>query len=150
MDNGTLAHHGIKGMKWGVRRTPAQLGHGPGRKRIVRRSGLQKSAGRTGSAAGAKRPGTETKSAPKKTFREMSDEELREAISRLELEKKYKDLSRPAEQAKVDRGKKFVMDVLEKSGTNIANQVATYAMGALVNQLAGKEIVNPKKGQKDK
>lgn len=24
-----LYHHGIKGMKWGVRRTPAQLGHKP-------------------------------------------------------------------------------------------------------------------------
>ena len=26
MDN-EMTHHGIKGMKWGVRRTPAQLGH---------------------------------------------------------------------------------------------------------------------------
>lgn len=27
MDNNQLTHHGIKGMKWGIRRTPAQLGH---------------------------------------------------------------------------------------------------------------------------
>lgn len=29
MDNYELTHHGIKGMRWGVRRTPAQLGHKP-------------------------------------------------------------------------------------------------------------------------
>ena len=27
MDENQLTHHGIKGMRWGVRRTPAQLGH---------------------------------------------------------------------------------------------------------------------------
>lgn len=29
MKNNTLAHHGIKGQKWGVIRTPEQLGHKP-------------------------------------------------------------------------------------------------------------------------
>ena len=29
-DDNELYHHGIKGMKWGVRRTPAQLGHDTG------------------------------------------------------------------------------------------------------------------------
>lgn len=29
--NNELYHHGIKGMKWGVRRTAAQLGHPTGK-----------------------------------------------------------------------------------------------------------------------
>ena len=27
MENNELYHHGVKGMRWGVRRTPKQLGH---------------------------------------------------------------------------------------------------------------------------
>lgn len=80
----------------------------------------------------------------------MSDSELREKITRLELEKKYSDLSKPKEQAKTSKGKAFVMDVLEKSGKNIATQAVTYAMGSIVNKVAGSDVVNPKKGQKDK
>lgn len=31
--NNSMMHYGIKGMRWGVRRTDAQLGHRPKRKR---------------------------------------------------------------------------------------------------------------------
>ena len=68
----------------------------------------------------------------------------------MELEKRYKDLSKSSEQAKTSKGRAFVMDVLEKSGKNIATQAVTYAMGSMVNKVAGSDIVNPKKGQKDK
>ena len=57
-----LKHYGVKGMRWGVRRTPEQLGH-------VRSS-----------------RGTGEKTAdPSK----MSDEELRRQTNRLELEERY-------------------------------------------------------------
>ena len=38
-ENSYLAHHGIKGMKWGVRRTPEQLGHRPSRKQRAEATG---------------------------------------------------------------------------------------------------------------
>lgn len=76
----------------------------------------------------------------------MTDDELRTAIGRLELEKKYNSFS----SKKVNTGKDFVAKVIEKSGENIATQLTTYAMGTMVNKIVGEEIVNPKKGQKDK
>ena len=67
------------------------------------------------------------------------------------MERKYKDLVQSSQAKKeVSRGKKFITEVLESSGKNIATQLATYAFGTMVNKVAGEEIVNPKKGQKDK
>ena len=129
MDNMRLVHHGILGQKWGVRR-------------FQNKDGTRTSAGKQ-----RERNRINEAVSEKKT---LTDDELRQKITRLELEKRYKELSRADEQKKVSKGKAFVMDVLQKSGSNIATQLATYAMGTLVNKLAGDEIVNPKKGQKDK
>lgn len=79
----------------------------------------------------------------------LSDEELRKKINRLDLENRYNNLlktSYPPE--KVHAGRKFVMDVLKRSGQNVAEQTATYILGTAVNKIAGKDIINPKKGQK--
>lgn len=143
MDDMTLAHYGILGMKWGVRRTPEQLGHKTKSKKAKRsRESPKNSKDRTEQ--------TSNPSSARKKLHELSNEELKEAISRLEMEKRYKELARSAEPPKSDAGKKFVENVLKKSGENIATQFTTYMMGAMINKVAGSEIVNPKKGQKDK
>lgn len=43
LDEDELAHHGIKGMKWGVIRSPAQLGHRPKSSKRAKKSGMSKS-----------------------------------------------------------------------------------------------------------
>lgn len=131
MDN-TLQHWGIKGMKWGVRRyqnkdgslTPA------GKKRYNDSSGSE----------------TDLSS--------LSDEEIRRKINRLQLEKQYRDLMKPAEQKKINAGKKFVQDVLLTSGKNVGNQLVTYVIGSAINTYLGKGKkiinVNVKDDKKDK
>lgn len=82
-------------------------------------------------------------------IKSLSDEELRNKINRLDLENRYNNLMKTFySPEKVHVGKKFVTNVLKRSGQNIAEQTATYILGTAVNKMIGKEIVNPKKGQK--
>ena len=126
--NNVIYHFGIKGMKWGIRRYQNKDG--------------------SLTAAGKKR--YSDSSSANDGIKDLTDQELRDRINRLNLEKQYRDLTTPSGQKQVSKGKQFVMGVLETSGRNIATQLVTYGIGTAVNKFFKANIVNPKKGQKDK
>ena len=155
-----LAHYGVLGMKWGVRRTAAQLGNHVRTKRtqVKRKQSLAKARAtrEKNRKAAVKRQKLLEKGllSPKK----MTDAELKAKIDRLNLEKEFK---KSMADARGDGGKKYVTDILKKIGentlTNLGTQAATHVIGEAINKAAGvsstdaaKRIVNPQKGQSDK
>lgn len=123
-----LEHHGVKGQKWGIRRTPAQLGHktSSGRKRKM--SSTAKKVKRRSVGRKAVEKASTKKKTSKKSIKDMSNDELRSAIDRMKLEQDYVKAYRELNPVQVSKGKKFV------------NAVVNDVVGPAAKE-AGKEIV---------
>lgn len=120
-----LCHHGVKGMKWGIRKNRKKTSF------FSRKSNKQKT-----NQNGTKK---QTTPAKKKTgVKNWSDQELQSKIRRLQMEKQYRDLKRD----EVSAGRKLLGDILRTSGKTVGVQVANYVAGKAINKAFNANVVN--------
>lgn len=130
MENHELYHYGIKGMRWGIRRTQAQLGHRTTSQNKKKQSVIEKWKKQRQSKKETEREEARKEALRNKPVSKMTDSELNERISRLTKERQVlqlqKDVSALTPQ-KVSAGKSFlskfgneaVVPALTTAGKNV-------------------------------
>lgn len=112
----SLFHYGVKGQKWGRRRTRAQIDA----------DSADVSAVKT----------AKSKISSNKTTDVLSNKELRDVVNRMQLEKQYRELTsgNQASKTRLAKGKKEVGNIL----ANVARQQAA----RVVNDVASRQVAS--------
>lgn len=140
MNNNDLYHYGVPGMKWGVRRTHAQVRTDTIKRETKKLSNVSDLGKSTSSAfntasdlAGrAAKSGKISKKA-KKALSEMSDQELRNKLNRIQMEQQYASLS----PSVLSRGAQHASNVLSTIGSLAAIGGSVAGMAIAIKQLKG-------------
>ena len=127
-----LIHYGILGMKWGVRRYQNKDGSltSAGKKRYSNNDDIKDS------------PQKNTEEPKKKSVKDMSDEELRREINRMQLEQSYlrmtgQNIEKGKSAVEIALGKmkeSFVSTVAQKSGQILAERLVNSMLGVKDNK----------------
>lgn len=139
LEHDELMHYGVKGMKWGVRRK-RYLSKIRTKGRKMKRDMTKKRQARKAERSASKAAKKASENTKRKSVSEMTDEELNSAIKRMQLERQYKELY-ASSHPKQDKGKKFVSNVLEKSGEQLATQVVNHYGAKALNAAIGEEVI---------
>ena len=127
-----LIHYGILGMKWGVRRYQNKDGSltSAGKKRYGNNDDIKDS------------PQKNTEEPKKKSVKDMSDEELRREVNRMQLEQNYlrmtgQNIEKGKSAVEIALGKmkeSFVSTVAQKSGQILAERLVNSMLGVKDNK----------------
>lgn len=140
----SLQHHGVKGQKWGVRRTPQQLGHestSDGRRQMSDKElkNLKKSVDTVGTQvdnAKTKRR-SKSKKANDERIREdlskMSDKELRDVVNRLNMEERYAQVM---SSRYTETGKSRTDRLLDNIGTAVTVTSSALSIAIAIRELS--------------
>lgn len=126
-----LEHHGILGQKWGVRRTPAQLGHVTGGKKS---SGSDNKG--TGAKAATKEASAKTPGKASRKVSSMSDEDLRQRISRLNMEEQYDNLVARQKQ----RNTGTIRRLLGEAAVDLSKKALGVAVNEIIEKISGENF----------
>lgn len=160
MNDYELYHHGVKGQKWGVRRTAAQLGH--------RVAGAAKAAGKA-VGKGASKAGKSAKKAAvakikqtvaekkekryyeklhKKKLSSMTDKEIKDLTDRVKREASLKDAQY---ESRAQNARKFYKNVAQQPINEFAKQYGKELAKSMFpqNQQQNKNKENKEKEDKD-
>lgn len=128
--NDELAHYGILGMRWGIRR-------------YQNKDGSLTAAGKKKRKIDSLNEESKDASRPKK-LSEMSDSEIGDKIKRMQLEKNYIDLEKQLAALKpqqISKGKKFIKMVWDKAllpaTQDASKKIVDLAMKKLSKELLG-------------
>ena len=136
MSSNELTHHGIKGMRWGVRRYQNKDGSltKAGRKKMAK---LDKEYSKL---TGQNRNRNRNAESPNARLSKMSDDEIRARINRINLERDYLDLINNQDSInKQSEGKSFIKtvrsDVLKPVAIDLGRQALKSGGVKVLNSL---------------
>lgn len=115
-----LSHHGIKGMKWGVRKSDSSS--------VIAKKKTSKSIGNRKELA--------LRKAAVRNRRTMSDADLKKRIERLKLEREFKNLT----EDDIAPGRKCVSEILSASGKKVLTIAASGTMAYAIKYAMTKEF----------
>lgn len=146
-----LCHHGVKGMKWGVRRIRDSAGHllsaskakhlqNADKRNSKRAKKLEHERYLKEDRAGVPNKKTSKKKA-EKIAKKLTDDELEAAINRMSREQEYANLLSGGERKNngnryVEAGKQGVSDAIK----NLVSGAVFYAVGTAVNKAAQQNV----------